>query len=75
MTDTPMPGVSVFQNSNGQNIALVQWHRHPEVELRNIVARQRVSEMLSLSPDQRLWFCSRLWSVFYLTISHPALEE
>ncbi|KAJ7905900.1 hypothetical protein B0H13DRAFT_2508533, partial [Mycena leptocephala] len=53
MTDTPMPGVSVFQNSNGQNIALVQWHRHPEVELRNIVARQRVSEMLSLSPDQR----------------------
>ncbi|KAJ7331358.1 hypothetical protein DFH08DRAFT_708274 [Mycena albidolilacea] len=51
-TDTPMPGVSVFQNSNGQNIALVQWHRHPEVELRNIVARQRVSGMLSLSPDQ-----------------------
>jgi hypothetical protein len=75
MTDTPMPGVSVFQNSNGQNIALVQWHRHPEVELRNIVARQRVSEMLSLSPDQRLWFCSRLRSIFYLTISHPALEE
>jgi hypothetical protein len=51
-TDTPMPGVSVFQNSNGQNIALVQWHRHPEVELRNTVERQRVSEMLSLSPDQ-----------------------
>ncbi|KAJ6582351.1 hypothetical protein B0H19DRAFT_929063 [Mycena capillaripes] len=52
MTDTPMPGVSVFQNSNGQNIALIQWHRHPEVELRNLVARQRASEMLSLSPDQ-----------------------
>ncbi|KAF7356082.1 hypothetical protein MVEN_00938100 [Mycena venus] len=52
MTDTPMPGVSVFQNSNGQNIALVQWHRHPEVELRNLVERQRTSEMLSLSPDQ-----------------------
>ncbi|KAF8217202.1 hypothetical protein K438DRAFT_1559278 [Mycena galopus ATCC 62051] len=51
-TDNPVPGVSVFQNSNGQNIALVQWHRHPEVELRNIVDRQRVSEMLSLSPDQ-----------------------
>ncbi|KAF8181651.1 hypothetical protein K438DRAFT_1601495 [Mycena galopus ATCC 62051] len=51
-TDTPMPGVSVFQNSNGQNIALVQWHRHPEVELRNIVERQRVSDMLSLSRDQ-----------------------
>ncbi|KAJ6481066.1 hypothetical protein C8R45DRAFT_1151839, partial [Mycena sanguinolenta] len=51
-TDSPLPGVSVVQNSNGQNIALVQWHRHPEVEVRNIVERQRVSEMLSLSPDQ-----------------------
>jgi hypothetical protein len=51
-TDTPMPGVSIFQNSNGQDIALVQWHRHPEVELHNIVERQRVSGMLSLSPHQ-----------------------
>ncbi|KAJ7698055.1 hypothetical protein B0H17DRAFT_927853 [Mycena rosella] len=53
-TDVPVIGVSVFQNSNGQNIALVQWHRHPEVEIRNIVTRQRTSEMLSLSLDQRL---------------------
>ncbi|KAJ7166839.1 hypothetical protein C8R46DRAFT_1271865 [Mycena filopes] len=52
ITDNPLPGVTVFQNSNGQNIALIQWHRHPEVELRNVVARQRTSEMLSLSPDQ-----------------------
>ncbi|KAJ7698063.1 hypothetical protein B0H17DRAFT_927786 [Mycena rosella] len=50
--DAPILGVSVFQNSNGQNIALVQWHQHPEVEIRNIVTRQRTSEMLSLSPDQ-----------------------
>ncbi|KAJ7031888.1 hypothetical protein C8F04DRAFT_1360577 [Mycena alexandri] len=52
VTDNPMPGVTVFQNSNGQNIALIQWHRHPEVEVRNVIARQRTSEMLSLSPDQ-----------------------
>ncbi|KAJ6478108.1 hypothetical protein C8R47DRAFT_984336 [Mycena vitilis] len=52
LTDTPMPGVTVFQNSNGSNIALIEWMRHPEVELRNIVARQRVSGMLSLSQDQ-----------------------
>ncbi|KAJ7509558.1 hypothetical protein B0H11DRAFT_1846605 [Mycena galericulata] len=51
MTDAPMPGVTVFQNSNGQNISLVQWHRHPEVEMRN-VSRQRTSEMLALSNDQ-----------------------
>ncbi|KAJ7669662.1 hypothetical protein B0H17DRAFT_1162233 [Mycena rosella] len=52
VTDAPTPGVSVFQNSNGQNIALVQWHRHPEVEIRGKIARQRTSEMLSLSSDQ-----------------------
>ncbi|KAJ7148549.1 hypothetical protein C8R43DRAFT_889075 [Mycena crocata] len=52
ITDSPMPGVSVLQNSNGQNIALVQWHRHPEVEIRSIISRQRTSEMISLSPDQ-----------------------
>ncbi|KAJ7736589.1 hypothetical protein DFH07DRAFT_753415 [Mycena maculata] len=52
VTDAPIPGVSVFQNSNGQNMALVQWHRHPEVEVRNIITRQRTSAMLALWTDQ-----------------------
>ncbi|KAJ7103846.1 hypothetical protein C8R44DRAFT_834601 [Mycena epipterygia] len=52
MTDAPMPGVTVFQNSNGQNMALVQWHRHPEVEIRGTISRQRTAEMLPLSTDQ-----------------------
>lgn len=56
MTDAPMPGVSILQNANGQNIALVQWHRHPEVEIRNIITRQRTSEMLALSTNQRSVF-------------------
>ncbi|KAJ7486597.1 hypothetical protein FB451DRAFT_1082084 [Mycena latifolia] len=64
-TDAPMPGVSVFQNSNGQNVALVQWHRHPEVEIRTVVERQRTSEMLALSTDQS----SRMMTVSGTTIT------
>ncbi|KAJ7289397.1 hypothetical protein C8J57DRAFT_1047026 [Mycena rebaudengoi] len=52
MTDAPIPGVSVFQNSNGVNIALVQWNRHPEVEVRSFFTRRPTSQMLPLSPDQ-----------------------
>ncbi|KAJ7625741.1 hypothetical protein FB45DRAFT_1030076 [Roridomyces roridus] len=52
VTDTPLPGVSVLQNSNGQNVALVQWHRHPEIEIRGVVNRQRTSAALTLSRDQ-----------------------
>ncbi|KAJ7625791.1 hypothetical protein FB45DRAFT_750882 [Roridomyces roridus] len=52
VTDTPLPGVSVLQSSNGQNVALVQWHRHPEIEIRGVVNRQRTSAALSLSRDQ-----------------------
>ncbi|KAJ6511635.1 hypothetical protein DFH09DRAFT_941973 [Mycena vulgaris] len=67
VTDAPIPGVSTFQNSNGQNVALVQWHRHPEVEIRNIVSRQRTSEMLSLSPDQSSRTMTVNGSTFTLT--------
>ncbi|KAF7323974.1 hypothetical protein MKEN_00619100 [Mycena kentingensis (nom. inval.)] len=52
LTDAPMPGVSVFQNTSGTNVALVQWHRHPEVEIRGSVSRKRTSEMLALTQDR-----------------------
>ncbi|KAJ6590228.1 hypothetical protein B0H10DRAFT_1831015 [Mycena sp. CBHHK59/15] len=52
ISDAPILGVTVLQNSNGRNIALVQWHRHPEVEVRNVFSRQRSSQMLPLSSNQ-----------------------
>ncbi|KAK6997230.1 hypothetical protein R3P38DRAFT_2563736 [Favolaschia claudopus] len=64
LTDAPMPGVTLVQNQNGQNIALIQWHRHPEVEIRNILERQRTSEMLGLTPDR----ASRMMTVNGMTL-------
>ncbi|KAF7289864.1 hypothetical protein MIND_01360800 [Mycena indigotica] len=52
LTDAPVQGVTGFQNAAGTNIALVQWHRHPEVEVQGAVSRQRSSQMLALTPDQ-----------------------
>ncbi|KAJ7048516.1 hypothetical protein C8F01DRAFT_1004534 [Mycena amicta] len=52
LTDAPVQGVTAFQNASGATIALVQWHRHPEVEIRGVVPRQRSSAMLALSQDQ-----------------------
>ncbi|KAF7300584.1 hypothetical protein HMN09_00943400 [Mycena chlorophos] len=52
LTDAPMAGVTVFQNAGGNNFALCQWHRHPEVEIRGVVPRQQTRNMLSLTEDQ-----------------------
>ncbi|KAK7021430.1 hypothetical protein R3P38DRAFT_3317742 [Favolaschia claudopus] len=41
-----------FTSFNPTNIALIQRHRHPEVEIRNILERQRTSEMLGLDSRQ-----------------------
>ncbi|KAJ7217271.1 hypothetical protein GGX14DRAFT_391076 [Mycena pura] len=52
LTDAPLPGVSVFQNAQGQNVALVQWKRHPEAEIRGVTPRQRTAELVALAPDR-----------------------
>ncbi|KAK7015609.1 hypothetical protein R3P38DRAFT_3321562 [Favolaschia claudopus] len=53
-----------FTSFNPTNIALIQRHRHPEVEIRNILERQRTSEMLGLTPDR----ASRMMTVNGMTL-------
>ncbi|CAK5283434.1 unnamed protein product [Mycena citricolor] len=52
ITDTPMAGVSVFQNATGGTFSLVQWNQHPDVEIQGVAARQPTSSLLSLSHDR-----------------------
>lgn len=53
VTDASMQGYSVLKNSQGSNIALVEWQTHPNVEARSIVAKQPVGQWLRLSSDRR----------------------
>jgi hypothetical protein len=51
VTDSDTPGYTIWKDNNDRNIALVKWQDHPEVEMRNVVPRQRVGNWLALSPN------------------------
>ncbi|KIJ61586.1 hypothetical protein HYDPIDRAFT_42553 [Hydnomerulius pinastri MD-312] len=52
VTDASMQGYTVLKNSQGSNIALVEWASHPNVEARGITAKQPVGQWLRLSSDR-----------------------
>ncbi|KAF9225856.1 hypothetical protein BS17DRAFT_750268 [Gyrodon lividus] len=62
VTDASMQGYTVLKNSQGSNIALVEWQTHPEVEVRGVAAKQPVGQWLRLSPDRssRYMVCNRV---------------
>ncbi|KIK96638.1 hypothetical protein PAXRUDRAFT_138044 [Paxillus rubicundulus Ve08.2h10] len=52
VTDVSMQGYTVLKNSQGSNIALVEWQTHPNVEARGVAAKQPVAQWLKLSSDR-----------------------
>ncbi|KAF8998301.1 hypothetical protein BDQ17DRAFT_1506072 [Cyathus striatus] len=46
------PESTVFTNSQGQTLAIIEWHRSPFVEIRDTVSRRMTSQFIPLSPDR-----------------------
>ncbi|KAJ7081358.1 hypothetical protein B0H15DRAFT_469278 [Mycena belliarum] len=51
-TDSTTSGFSVVQNARLESIAVIEWRRHPVVEIYGIVSKRDSSQLLSLSPDR-----------------------
>ncbi|KAK7462779.1 hypothetical protein VKT23_007363 [Stygiomarasmius scandens] len=53
VTDSSLPGYTVFKGNDNKSVALVEWKRQCHVEIRDIVHKQPASTFLSLSPDRQ----------------------
>ncbi|KAF5386483.1 hypothetical protein D9757_005897 [Collybiopsis confluens] len=54
ITDSSLPGYTIFKTVNERNVALVEWsQRHAQVEVRGVVPKQPASQFLRLSRDRR----------------------
>ncbi|KAJ7021689.1 hypothetical protein C8F04DRAFT_1040546 [Mycena alexandri] len=51
-TDNSMPGYTVFKNAERKSVALIEWTRHPRVEVRGAVPKQETKGWLKISRDQ-----------------------
>ncbi|KAJ7119942.1 hypothetical protein C8R43DRAFT_1077027 [Mycena crocata] len=51
-TDNTMPGYTVFKNAARKSIGLIEWQRHPRVEVRGAVPKQETRGWLKVSRDQ-----------------------
>ncbi|KAJ7627011.1 hypothetical protein FB45DRAFT_835313 [Roridomyces roridus] len=51
-TDTPSPGFTVVHNSANKPIIVIQWARHPVIEICDILSKRHTSKWLTLSPDK-----------------------
>ncbi|KAF7365464.1 hypothetical protein MVEN_00419400 [Mycena venus] len=51
-TDTTSAGFSVVQNSRLETITIIEWRKHPVVEICGIVSKRSSSQFLALSPDK-----------------------
>ncbi|KAJ6500218.1 hypothetical protein C8R47DRAFT_1068436 [Mycena vitilis] len=52
-TDVPTPGFTVITNAANQPMVIIEWLKHPVVEIRGIVSKQLTSEWLVLSEEKR----------------------
>ncbi|KAH7880128.1 uncharacterized protein C8R40DRAFT_1166323 [Lentinula edodes] len=53
VTDSAMPGYTILKTMDGKNSALIEWREPVKVEVRGMVFKQRASEFLRISPNQR----------------------
>lgn len=54
VTDSSLPGYTVFKTADGRNVALVEWsQRRAQVEIRGALQKQPASQFIRLSPDRR----------------------
>jgi len=65
-TDLRWPTYTIFQDVQGEIIALIEWQDHPLVEIRDVVSKCRVADWLSLAADRK-------W-VHYLDLSGSILK-
>ncbi|KAJ7079650.1 hypothetical protein C8R43DRAFT_910070 [Mycena crocata] len=51
-TDVPTVGFTVINNAMDQPMIIIEWARHPIIEIRDIISKRQVSQWLQLSPDK-----------------------
>ncbi|KAJ6624171.1 hypothetical protein B0H10DRAFT_2186748 [Mycena sp. CBHHK59/15] len=51
-TDTPTVGFTAFHNAVNQPMVIIEWAKHPIVEVRDILSKRLTSQWLALSPDR-----------------------
>ncbi|KAJ7465277.1 hypothetical protein FB451DRAFT_433484 [Mycena latifolia] len=51
-TDSTTSGFTIVQNARLEGIAVIEWRRHPVVEVCGIVSKRDSSQWLALSPDK-----------------------
>ncbi|KAJ7629028.1 hypothetical protein FB45DRAFT_1059646 [Roridomyces roridus] len=51
-TDTPTPGFTVIHDTAHQPQVIIEWARHPVVEICNVVPKTRAKDWLALSSDR-----------------------
>ncbi|KAJ6554862.1 hypothetical protein B0H19DRAFT_1210946 [Mycena capillaripes] len=52
-TDIPTPGFTVITDAANQPLVIIEWSKHPVVEIRGTVTKHRSSEWLALSSEKR----------------------
>ncbi|KAJ7904182.1 hypothetical protein B0H13DRAFT_2510810 [Mycena leptocephala] len=52
-TDIPTPGFTVITNAANQPTIVIEWLKHPVIEIRGIVSKQQSSQWLALSPEKK----------------------
>ncbi|KAJ7669131.1 hypothetical protein B0H17DRAFT_1209689 [Mycena rosella] len=51
-TDSPTVGFTVVHNLANQPMIIIEWARHPIIEIRDIVSKRQISHWLPLSADK-----------------------
>ncbi|KAJ6570845.1 hypothetical protein DFH09DRAFT_916822 [Mycena vulgaris] len=52
-TDSPTVGFTVAHNSANQPMIIIEWLKHPVIEIRDILSKRQTSHWMALSPDKR----------------------
>ncbi|KAJ6626699.1 hypothetical protein B0H10DRAFT_507207 [Mycena sp. CBHHK59/15] len=52
-TDSPTVGFTVLHNAGNQPMVIIEWLKHPVIEIRDIISKRPTSQFLALSSDSR----------------------
>ncbi|KAJ7089566.1 hypothetical protein C8R44DRAFT_648678 [Mycena epipterygia] len=51
-TDVPTVGFTVIQDAANRPVIIIEWLKHPIIEIRDIMSKRQTSHWLALSPDK-----------------------
>ncbi|KAJ8517737.1 hypothetical protein ONZ45_g5097 [Pleurotus djamor] len=51
-TDSPKLGVTYIYDAHGSPIVIIEWHKHPILEIRGVIPKQHISHWLALAPGK-----------------------